>query len=328
MQDPAIRSQEFAQRANARAESYIIGQGDAVRQGIHDTIGAFQQNRQIAMQQQQLQMQQQQLALEDMVARSRVASQEADRQRAQEELLWARELHTTDMLEAQKKLTKAQADFEIAKLARETEKLGAQEVQMGRMRPDDVLAMQAQGFDVAFQSGRPVVVEAAPDVKTKAQREIQTRENRQRWRSPLEAAYAGEVWDQKIGDWKQDDQGAEQVIARALRARNVNSSESTKMRVQNEALDDVKQKWIKQRNDADLILSNTKANKAQKAEASEKRDAAVKELEKVYAAQIELLRRSGVDLSAPAGSPVPGSDDDDDLSTEEMLRQIGDMISR
>lgn len=155
MKDPAFQSQVFAEQVAQRQQRSYERQGDAVQTGVQSII----QNQQAA----------QALHMRELETRSAIASQEIQRQQAAEELAWARELHTSDMLELQKRglaaqtdAARAAADLQIAKANREREGYVDAPV---LMTPEHLAAMRARGLDSTLVGNRLVVTEADPEVK-------------------------------------------------------------------------------------------------------------------------------------------------------------------
>lgn len=204
MQDPAFQSQQFAQDSNRRKESYIHDQGQAIGQGLPAALGQFQQGQRHVMDQ--------------AMGASQLASQEVARQTAMQELAWARELHTTDMMAMQKDLMRAQTDYQIAKFKRDTEGLGETEVDpfMPEWARDRLLA---QGFETTFRNGKAIVIRSKdPEIARQAQERIETNRRNLAFasRHELDAWLAGEVWDSKTGQWRPGTQEELDAVERRM----------------------------------------------------------------------------------------------------------------
>lgn len=165
MNNPAFESQQFADQVQARREGHIRDQGSIFAQGVQTTIGNYQQGQQHQM---QMARAQQQMQLENMQVASELALNESRRQSAIEELQWARELHSTDMLKMQKDALEAETNLRIAQAKKAEESLSGRDEAFQFYEHDRDAALAA-GMDMTFVNGRPTVIEADPEKRKAAQ---------------------------------------------------------------------------------------------------------------------------------------------------------------
>lgn len=173
MNDPAFQSQELADRASARSEQHIRDQGAIVGQGLQNLAGTIITRQQQA---QQLQMQQQQMRLEELKAGSAIASQEVQRQTAMQELAWARELHSTDMLKLQKKALAAQTSLVVAKAQKEQDELGGFLPENYTLNEEQRDAMIGAGVAMSFEGRRLRRRAATAEEQSAARTRMQARQ--------------------------------------------------------------------------------------------------------------------------------------------------------
>lgn len=178
MKDPAFQSQQFAEQVAQRKQRSLEIQGNA----------GFQAGE---------------MFLRSMQTASTVASQQVERQQAIEELAWARELHSADMLELQKDMLglqkkglAAQVDLAIAKAKRESE--GLVDYPMG-IDEDQRDALLSQGIDMSFRGGRPVAVEATEDRKSEGLSRLEQRRAQKYMAGLTEAQIRAEATIQAAG---------------------------------------------------------------------------------------------------------------------------------
>jgi hypothetical protein len=134
-----------------------------------------QMAQQKAQQNRAFDLQQQEQDVRKEVAVSSIALDRVRKQQALEELNWSRELHTTAMLENQRRVSTALADLQIAKAAKEQQALGEAKIQPDRLRQEDIDQIQSSGWDWDPQSG--AMMEAKPEIKAAAQKRVQQAED-------------------------------------------------------------------------------------------------------------------------------------------------------
>jgi hypothetical protein len=164
----ALRSQEFGLAANQSVEPARA----AMQQSIQNFTSTLMQGAQMAQQRNQqnraFDLQQQEQDVRKEVAVSSIALDRVRKQQALEELNWSRELHTTAMLENQRRVSTAQADLLVAEAEEKKRNLG-----MAKTRPGDVPSYEmnqiiAQGSMWDPQSG--AIRDATPQEKADAQK--------------------------------------------------------------------------------------------------------------------------------------------------------------
>jgi hypothetical protein len=168
--DIAFRSQEFAQRAT---ESVQPAQQNMLRSLEHfsQTVG---QAMQIRQQGRQISMQQQELEMRKDLASSSIALDRIRKQQAVEELNWSRELHTTAMLENERRVSTANADLAIANASEAQQKLNKPAVDHTKLSDYEMARILAFGEKFDPKSG--AVVSASPEEQAYGQWFLDRRE--------------------------------------------------------------------------------------------------------------------------------------------------------
>lgn len=171
----ALRSQEFGLAANESVEPARA----AMQQSIQHFTGTLMQGAQMAQQNAQQNrafgLQQQEQDVRKEVAVSSIALDRVRKQQALEELNWSRELHTTAMMENQRRASTAQTRVIEAEAEEKIRNLGKAEQQPGQLHQEDIDRIQSQGWDWDPQSG--AIVEAKPEIRSAAQKRIQQAED-------------------------------------------------------------------------------------------------------------------------------------------------------
>jgi len=149
----ALRSQEFGLAANESVEPARA----AMQQSIQHFTGTLMQGAQMAQQNAQQNrafgLQQQEQDVRKEVAVSSIALDRVRKQQALEELNWSRELHTTAMLENQRRVSTAQADLMVAEAEEKKRNLGMAKTQPDRLEAHQINSIIAQGSVWDPQSG-------------------------------------------------------------------------------------------------------------------------------------------------------------------------------
>lgn len=162
--DVAMRSQEFAQRAT---ESVQPAQQNMQRSLEHFSQ-TMAQGVQIAQQGRQLSMEEQELALRKDLAASSLAMDRIRKQQAMEELNWGRELHTSAMLEDQRRVSTANADLAVAQAADAQKKLNLPPAgaRYGDLPAREMALIRKMGGDLDPKTG--AVRDASPEMQADA----------------------------------------------------------------------------------------------------------------------------------------------------------------
>jgi len=154
----ALQSQQLTEQSAARRSQALMAQGQAVNQGLSSLVPAYQE------------------AAHNTVE---LGLDEAKRQQAMEELQWTQQLHTTDMLGAQKRVAQAQASMAEAQAEKAKRDLLGPMVEPHDMSYEHMQEMKALGFTVDFQSGQPRVVKLTDQPQQEqAKQYVTTREQR------------------------------------------------------------------------------------------------------------------------------------------------------
>jgi len=173
--DIAMRSQEFGLAANQSVQPAW----NAMHQSIQNFTGTLMQGAQMAQQKAQqnraFDLQQQEQDVRKEVAVSSIALDRVRKQQALEELNWSRELHTTAMLENQRRALTAQTKVIEAEAEKKIREMGEAKIQPDRLRQEDIDQIQSSGWDWDPQSGS--MVEARPEIKSAAQKRVQQAED-------------------------------------------------------------------------------------------------------------------------------------------------------
>ncbi len=171
--DIALRSQQYALQADSTRIPYDMAKaraaseaGGAVGMGIGRTFDRMQRQ---SMFDARRAMGEQSLALD----RARVVSElESDRlrqQQAQENLQWARALHSTDMVRYQKDMVKADRDLHVARAQKEMMELHSTDADLGDVNSyEEMMAIRAQGLTAKMVGGR-LRIEPLGDPKAQAE---------------------------------------------------------------------------------------------------------------------------------------------------------------
>lgn len=164
MQDNVgFQSQQFGEQVAQRRDRYAQQNIDTAKMGM-----------QIPAMMQETMARQQAMRINDQQAASQLAYDELKRQDAMQQLQWARELHTTDMLAMQKEdfqLNLQMKRQQVEKLARDAGMEGYDT--WSRMDDYDRDAALANGVKLNLSGGRIVAEEASPEdvAAAKARRE-------------------------------------------------------------------------------------------------------------------------------------------------------------
>jgi len=171
--DVAFQSQQFAEQVAQRRDRYAAMNIDSWRQ-LPEM--AFRQQQFVAQQMQSSQAQQDQ-DRDFAGGAQNLALDQLRIQQAREELAWAQNLHSTDMLEAQKRTVQAQADLAVAQAQKAQQDLESTGIeQFPRFELKHMLAMKAMGLQ-ADMSGRRITVSRIekdrPEEMAKARKELE-----------------------------------------------------------------------------------------------------------------------------------------------------------
>lgn len=181
MRDPAFQSQQFAQDSDRRKEAYILQQGQALQQGLPAAVDQY---------------------LEAQKTKTVIATQEAERQQALDNMAWLQQIHGAKQAEYQTRAMKAGAELAEAQTQKAIQDLNAPTVRDPGFSDEEIEEWEARGHTLTFNGGRVVSVPTSPEKQAAAQKKVTRRANYKKYRSPVEAADAGEVWDPKIDDYR------------------------------------------------------------------------------------------------------------------------------
>lgn len=145
MRNWALESQQFAEQTAQRRDRALEQQSHAWQQlpGLVDRFQSAYGN------QQELRQREAKMQMQQAEAASELAKDQLDRQRAAEELMWARELHATDVSKAQADAAMAQSRLSIAQSQQEIEKLrksGMQEMPKDYLDEEQMHKIRAGGW--------------------------------------------------------------------------------------------------------------------------------------------------------------------------------------
>lgn len=158
--DVAFQSQEFREQVEQRRDRYSQQQQDTWAQ-LPNAVTRYQQAAAGQMQQQAMA---QEMDLDRARTASTLATDQLRRQQAVEELAFARELHSTDMIEAQKRTVVAQSSLAEAQARKAIEQLGgARDVPERGWTPDEIHSAWSMGMDRSIEGGKFRIVNATPD---------------------------------------------------------------------------------------------------------------------------------------------------------------------
>jgi len=166
--DTAFRSQQFAQQAT---ESVQPAQQNMQRSLEHFSQ-TMAQGVEIAQQGQQISMQQQELAMRKDLAASSLAMDRIRKQQAMEELNWSRELHTTAMLENERRISTARANLAEDESAAARKKLNQPPPGMGygQLSDREMALIRSMGGDFSRKTGE--VTDASPEMQAQAKKDL------------------------------------------------------------------------------------------------------------------------------------------------------------
>lgn len=190
----ALRSQQLSEQTGARQADALARQGVAWQQ-MPGIVTGFQESY---ARSQQIAFQAQRQHADMLHSASDLAMDELRRKNAAEELQWAQQLHTTDMLEYQKRTAKAQTEYEEARLGKLKEDLAGAHAHQFNFTDEEIDRMNALGHALTFQGGRVDTRDATPEEQARGQANI----NRKKYRDSLHAALNKEVWEPKLGDYR------------------------------------------------------------------------------------------------------------------------------
>lgn len=190
MRDPAFQSQVFAQNSNQRAERYTLMQGEALMQGLPGIVDAYARHRDArqgydirnmdayarhrdARQGYDIRNMEAQQSFQQSQIQAGLDAIRADQMR--EELAWARELHSTDMLAAQRRQMIAQTELIEAQTKKQLKQLDDDEddnIPRGfGFSEEELLSLEVRGMGIDLSSrGRPRIVQGIPEDRIEAAR--------------------------------------------------------------------------------------------------------------------------------------------------------------
>lgn len=175
--DVAFQSQQFAEGVENRRDRYSQQMQDTWAQAPN-AVTRFQQAHAMA---QQGVLEQQKMQLEQAQTASTLANDQLRRQQAAEELQFAQALHTTDMIDAQKRTAVAQANFEEARLAKMQQELGGKELPTSGWTEEEVDAALSMGIKGSLQGNRFIASAATKEeIAAAKQRQEARRSQRER----------------------------------------------------------------------------------------------------------------------------------------------------
>lgn len=161
--DVAFQSQQFAEQVEQRRDRYAEQMQQAwnqLPQGAAAFRQALQQQRQYQMDQQQMAMAQQEHQMRMDTGAQSLASEQIRQQRARDEMQWARDLHTTSMMDhqraiiaAQRRAEEARAGLIEAQIERQRKEIDEPDPAMYR-NPLYRLAEEAAGVETSFENGK------------------------------------------------------------------------------------------------------------------------------------------------------------------------------
>ncbi len=283
MKDPAFQSQQFADRVQARTEGHIRDQGAIVSQGAQGIAQGVLAGQEFAMKRMQV--------------NADLALNETRRQSAMEELAWARELHSTDMLAMQKEAMRAQTGLAVAQAEAARKKLGEGQTPPLSLSEEERDAALAAGIDITFKDGRPAATEATPERRKEGASRIAARDALKRFRDPEDAALAGFVMSDDLSGWRRGTPAeVDSVIGRArtIRSREVPTQAARDITAAVRALDGRRQ----------TITSELFASPAPSAERATALKAELDEINKQYKIMVERSIQNATAGDAAQGAPA------------------------
>lgn len=178
--DVAFQSQQFGEQVAQRRDRYAAQNIQTWGQ-LPDLVGRFQQAQGNA-QQMVAQRQAMQQAMEShQVEMARSAEQlsldQLRTEQAKSELMWARELHTTDILQAQKDEARARADLVIAQAKKSRDELTQPSMDRWTgLSEEQMDSLMAQGMKGIVSGGRIVMGEPTPEERAAASKRVSERQ--------------------------------------------------------------------------------------------------------------------------------------------------------
>lgn len=178
--DVAFQSQQFGEQVEQRRDRYAAQNIQTWGQ-LPDLVGRFQQaqgNAQQMVAQRQAMQQSMEAHRVDMARSAQQLSLDQLRtEQAKSELMWARELHTTDILQAQKDEARARADLVIAQARKTQDELD--KPSMDRwvgLSQEEMDALVSQGIKGTISGGKVVLGEPSPEEKAAASKRVTERQ--------------------------------------------------------------------------------------------------------------------------------------------------------
>lgn len=157
--DVAFQSQVFGEQVAQRRDRYAQQNIDTAWKGSQipmQAIGAMQARQEMGYNALRQQALQQEMELQNQQVASQLATDELKRQDAIQQLQWARELHSTDMIQMQKDMMAEDLALKRAEVKRRTQELqGGVEVQdFLRANPDHMVSTYALGMEPYIEGNR------------------------------------------------------------------------------------------------------------------------------------------------------------------------------
>jgi hypothetical protein len=203
--DVGFQSQMFSEQVAQRRDRYAqwnIQSSQQMAQLPGQFIGAMQAR--------------QKMDLEKQRVASELANDELHRQDAIQKLQWARELHTTDMIELQKR--SAQLDFQLKEAQVQKAQRDLQPdytPEFLRMNTDEMFSAISMGIIPKVSNGKVVIGEPDPELQASAQEYINNRYFRKSGERPQQAQLSLELQRAQRGyrdaDLIEDEAEAESV---------------------------------------------------------------------------------------------------------------------
>ena len=155
----AFQSQMFGEQVAQRRDRYAQQNIDTAWRGSQipmQAIGAMQARQEMGYNALRQQALQQEMQLQSQQVASQLATDELKRQDAIQQLQWARELHSTDMIQMQKDMMAEDLALKRAEVQRRTRELqGGVEVQdFLRANPDHMVSTYALGMEPYIEGNR------------------------------------------------------------------------------------------------------------------------------------------------------------------------------